>query len=633
MQYMRYAKLSQDPTQSKSISRDSLHRAWQFSKKYKRQLLGYLGLISVAEVLNLAPPLIIKSLLDSAIPHRSFGQLYILIGIFFLVSVGATIVGVLQRWLSAKVGEGLIFDLRVALFQHLQRLPIAFYTKSQTGAILSRLNSDVLGSQQVITTAASSLSNVLALVLTLGVMIQLSPTVTAIALLLLPLLVVADKILGKKIAPLARSQMIANADLSSFTNERVNVSGALLVKLFGNPSREGLKFQNQAVGVRDAGIKLALGGRMYFAALGMIGTLGTISVYFMGGRLAINHALSFGTLVALAQYAARLYQPITDLASSRVNLSQSLVSFDRVAEVLNVEPTVNDPEHPLPFKNVTGRIKFSEVKFTYPKIETPFGKSDTPDLEINEEILTNINFVSEPGTMTAIVGSSGAGKSTIASLMSRLYDATSGQIYIDGIDIRDVTLQDLSEQIGVVSQESHLFHDSVKANLLYARPNATLDDLVEATSAAQIYSLIVELPDGFETIVGERGYRLSGGERQRLAIARVFLKKPSIVILDEATSHLDAENETAVQAALAKLLEKRTSIVIAHRLSTIVAADQILVIKNGRIQEVGKHKDLIAAAGVYADLFNSQMLANSPSDNWGDLTTSEQLPINQHLNP
>ncbi len=610
MQYMRYAKLSQDPSQSKSISRESLKRAWKFSSRYKPWLLGYVGLISLGEVINLAPPLIIKSLLDNAIPHKSYQLLYILVGAYFLINLGSTAVTVVQRWLSARIGEGLIFDLRVALFRHLQSLPISFYTKSQSGAILSRLNSDVLGSQQVISTVSSSFSDVLGLVLTLIVMLKLSFTVTVIALTLIPLLLIADRTLGKKIAPLARAQMVANADLSSFTNERVNVSGALLVKLFGNPNRESSKFQGQAVTVRDAGIKLALGGRLYFAALGLVGAIGAISVYFVGGRLAIQGSLSFGTLVALAQYATRLYQPITDLASSRVNLSQSLVSFDRVAEVLDVEPAIKDPENPVELTEIKGKITFDAVSFIYPEVDTPFGKIDQLESAPGEQVLSDVNFIAEPGTMTALVGSSGAGKSTIASLISRLYDPTSGRVLIDDIDVRSVAMQQLWDQIGVVSQDSYLFHDTVKANLLYARPDATLDELVEATKAAQIYSTIMELPNGFDTLVGERGYRLSGGERQRLAIARVFLKRPSIVILDEATSHLDAENEAAVQDALTNLLAHRTSIVIAHRLSTILSADRILVIKGGTILEIGSHQELVSRSGPYSDLFNAQIMTN-----------------------
>lgn len=614
MQYMRYARLSQDPQSAKAISRDSLRRAWQFSSKYKATLVIFIVTLSLVEVVNLAPPLILKSLLDKAIPQKSYQLLYYLVGLYFVVNLTTTVLGVVQRWIGARIGEGLIFDLRVALFTHLQKLPISFYTKSQTGAILSRLNSDVLGSQQVISTVSSTFTDVLALVLTLIVMIQLSLPVTLVALTLIPLLILADKTLGKKIAPLARAQMIANADLSSFTNERVNVSGALLVKLFGNPHRESSKFKGQALTVRDAGIKLALGGRFYFGALGLIGGIGTISAYLIGGEFAIRGSLSFGALVALAQYAGRLYQPITDLASSRVNLAQSLVSFDRVAEVLLVEPTVKDPKHPVKLENVRGKLSFENVDFTYPQVETPFGKVESLEFQPGYEILRQISFIAEPGTMTALVGPSGAGKSTLASLISRLYDPTAGRILIDDTDLRDISLQDLSDQIGVVSQDPHLFHDSVITNLRYARPDATLDELVEATSAAQIYGTIMELPEGFETIVGERGYRLSGGERQRLAIARVFLKRPKIVILDEATSHLDAENEAAVQKALANLLQRRTSVVIAHRLSTVVSADRILVIKDGTIQAVGIHQELISRAGIYADLFNSQMLAPEIKD-------------------
>ena len=615
LQYMRYARLRDDPTNPpKGISRESINRAWGFASKYKKSLVAYIGVIGLSSIVGLAPPLVLKALLDSAIPKKSLGLLYFLVALAFILNVAQTAFGVISRWIGSRIGEGLINDLRVALFVHLQKLPIAFYTKSQTGAILSRINNDVLGAQQSVSTASSAFSDVLTLVLTLGVMIKLSLPVTLIALALIPLLIVVDRTLGTRIAPLARQQMIANAEMSTFATERVNVSGALLVKLFGNPEREASRYRVQAGGVRDAGIRLALGGRIYYGALALIGGLGSVVVYLIGGRLAIKGSLSFGTLVALSQYASRLYNPITDLASSRVNLAQALVSFDRVAEVLSIEPTVTDPGTPVPLGQVKGRIEFKDVNFAYPSVDTPFAQGDQSIQDEGAEVLHDVNFVVPAGTMTALVGHSGAGKSTIAALISRLYDPDSGRITIDGIDIRDVTLSDLGSHIGVVSQDPHLFHDSIAANLRYARPEATLPELVEATRAAQIYSTIMELPEGFETIVGERGYRLSGGERQRLAIARVFLKRPRLVVLDEATSHLDTENEAAVQEALAHLLSERTSIVIAHRLSTILAADQILVVKDGTIAESGTHATLLAQGGVYRDLFDAQVFVRNAGE-------------------
>ena len=605
MRYLRHSADLENPP--KGISRESIARAWTFAAKYKQMMAIYIGVIGVGAIVGLAPPLVLRAILDSAIPKKSTSLLYGLVALALVLNVAQTASGVISRWIGSKIGEGMIYDLRVALFTHLQKLPISFYTKSQTGAILSRLNNDVLGAQQSVSTASSAFSDVLTLILTLAVMVKLSLSVTLIALAVIPLLVVADRTLGKRIAPLARAQMVANATMSSFATERLNVSGALLVKLFGNRKSEQSRYGSQAGLVRDAGIRLALGGRAYFGILGLIGGLGSIVVYLVGGHLAIKGSLSFGTLVALSQYATRLYAPITDLASSRVNLAQAMVSFDRVTEVLSIEPSVADPQNPLPFSQITGRVQFNHVSFAYPKVDTPFAQPDSPESFEGATVLHDIDFVVEAGTMTALVGHSGAGKTTIAALISRLYDPVAGNITIDGTDLRDVRLEDLGANIGVVSQDPHLFHDSIAANLLYARPSATFDELVDATKAAQILHLIQELPDGFDTVVGERGYRLSGGERQRIAIARVFLKRPRIVILDEATSHLDTENEAAVQEALSQLLSARTSIVIAHRLSTILAADQILVVKDGAIVETGTHSVLLEKNGVYSDLFQAQV--------------------------
>ncbi len=618
MQQMRYARMAAANGADLSkggISRESLRRAWSFASKYRAAMAVYIAIIALTAVVGLAPPLVLRAILDSAIPKHSFGLLYMLVILAVVLNLATTGLGVLSRWIGSRIGEGLIFDLRSELFAHLQRLPIAFYTKSQTGAILSRLNSDVLGAQQSVSTASSAVSDVLTLVLTLAVMVKLSLSVTLLALVIIPFLIVIDRTLGKRIAPLARSQMVANAFMSTYATERFNVSGATLVKLFGNPAAEERNYRTQAAKVRDAGIALALGGRVYFSLLGLIGGLGAVAVYLIGGRLAIQGAMSVGTLVALAQYATRLYTPITDLASSRVNLSQALVSFDRVTEVLAVNPSVVDPAEPVSLDSPRGEIEFQQVDFAYPAVDTPF--APTEQAESNEsterpQILHDVNFQVPAGTMTALVGPSGAGKSTIASLISRLYDPDRGRVRLDGVDIRELRLSELASYIGVVSQDPHLFHDSIVANLRYARPEATMEEIVEAARAAQILDTIIALPDGFDTMVGERGYRLSGGERQRVAIARVFLKRPRVVILDEATSHLDAENEAAVQEALHQLLAGRTSIVIAHRLSTILAADQILVVKEGRIVERGTHASLIAEGGTYRELFETQAFVRAP---------------------
>ncbi len=618
MQQMRYARMAAANGADLSkggISRESLRRAWSFASKYRAAMAVYIAIIALTAVVGLAPPLVLRAILDSAIPKHSFGLLYMLVILAVVLNLATTGLGVLSRWIGSRIGEGLIFDLRSELFAHLQRLPIAFYTKSQTGAILSRLNSDVLGAQQSVSTASSAVSDVLTLVLTLAVMVKLSLSVTLLALVIIPFLIVIDRTLGKRIAPLARSQMVANAFMSTYATERFNVSGATLVKLFGNPAAEERNYRTQAAKVRDAGIALALGGRVYFSLLGLIGGLGAVAVYLIGGRLAIQGAMSVGTLVALAQYATRLYTPITDLASSRVNLSQALVSFDRVTEVLAVNPSVVDPAEPVSLDSPRGEIEFQQVDFAYPAVDTPF--APTEQAESNEsterpQILHDVNFQVPAGTMTALVGPSGAGKSTIASLISRLYDPDRGRVRLDGVDIRELRLSELASYIGVVSQDPHLFHDSIVANLRYARPEATMEEIVEAARAAQILDTIIALPDGSDTMVGERGYRLSGGERQRVAIARVFLKRPRVVILDEATSHLDAENEAAVQEALHQLLAGRTSIVIAHRLSTILAADQILVVKEGRIVERGTHASLIAEGGTYRELFETQAFVRAP---------------------
>ncbi len=615
MRYARMAAANGADLSKAGISRESLRRAWSFASKYRAAMAVYIAIIALTAVVGLAPPLVLRAILDSAIPKHSFGLLYMLVILAVVLNLATTGLGVLSRWIGSRIGEGLIFDLRSELFAHLQRLPIAFYTKSQTGAILSRLNSDVLGAQQSVSTASSAVSDVLTLVLTLAVMVKLSLPVTLLALVIIPFLVVIDRTLGKRIAPLARAQMVANAYMSTYATERFNVSGATLVKLFGKPAAEERNYRTQAAKVRDAGIALALGGRLYFGLLGLIGGLGAVSVYLIGGRLAIEGAMSIGTLVALAQYATRLYTPITDLASSRVNLSQALVSFDRVTEVLAVKPSVVDPPEPVSLDSPRGEIEFHQVDFAYPSVDTPFAATDeTESTESTErpQILYDVNFRVPAGTMTALVGPSGAGKSTIASLISRLYDPDRGQVRLDGVDIRDLRLSDLASHIGVVSQDPHLFHDSIVANLRYARPEASMEEIAEAARAAQILDTIMALPDGFDTMVGERGYRLSGGERQRVAIARVFLKRPRVVILDEATSHLDAENEAAVQEALHQLLAGRTSIVIAHRLSTILAADQILVVKEGRIVERGTHASLMAEVGTYRELFETQAFVRAP---------------------
>ncbi len=609
--HMRFARVS-NLDSTASITKESAKRAWTFIRKYKRVLIVFVLLIGAGNLLALTPPLITKAIVDKAIPRSSISELYLLTGLFFVVNVSSTGIGVATRWISARMGEGLIFDLRVALFRHFLRLPISFYTASQTGSVVSRINNDVLGSQQAITIVSNIFSDVVNLTFVLIVMVNLSPLATLVALAVAPFLIIADRSIGKKIAPLARAQMNANAETSSFSTERLNISGALLVKLFGSLGIESNRYEKKVLTLKDAGVRLAVAGRLYNATISTITGIGTIGVYLVAGRFAVEHTLSIGTLIALAQYSSSLYSPITDLASVRVSLSQSLVSFDRVAEVLELESDIVEAANPKRIESPRGKVTYNGVSFTYKPFVTPFAVGESTHSQ-PETTLKNVDLTIEAGTMCALVGPAGAGKSTIAALLSRLYDPTEGSISIDGIDIKDLELESLGDLIGVVSQETFLFHDSIASNLRYAKPEATLEELIEATKGAQIYQRIMEMPDGFDTVVGERGYRLSGGERQRLAIARVFLKRPAIVILDEATSHLDTENELAVQMALNNLLQGRTSLVIAHRLSTIVSADQIIVVKAGEIVERGEHRELLSRGGVYRDLFESQILVGDES--------------------
>jgi ATP-binding cassette subfamily B protein len=491
-------------------------------------------------------------------------------------------------------------------------MPIAFFTRTQTGSLMSRLTNDVLDAQNAVSTVASVLSDVMTLAATLIAMWALSWQITALSLLVLPPFVLLDRVLSHRITRLSRRRMELNASMSATMNERFNVSGALLVKLFGRPVAEHREFSRRAGAVRDTGVQLALLGRILFAALSLVGAVGTAAVYWLGGRAAVTGSLQIGTVVALAAYVTRLYSPLTDLASTRVDVLTALVSFDRVFEVLDAPRVLDDAPDARPLPDpVRGRVEMADVSFRYPAASTVSIASletDTTTLSGDESspVLQHVSFVAEPGTMTALVGPSGAGKTTLSALLSRLYDVTSGSVRIDGHDVRDVTLASLSQATGVVSQDAHLFHDSIAANLRYARLDATDDELVAACKAARIHHVIAALPDGYDTVVGERGYRLSGGEKQRLAIARVLLKDPAVVILDEATAHLDSETELLIQQALADALFGRTSIVIAHRLSTIQAADQILVLDHGRIVERGTHTSLQAGGGLYAELYETQ---------------------------
>jgi ATP-binding cassette subfamily B protein len=609
-----------DPSElERGIDRVSLRRAWAFARPYRGLLGLQLAGLAATAVMGILPPLVLKALIDRAVAHRlSTGGVNLLVLAAVGIAVAMTGLGLLNRYLGSRIGEGLIYDLRVALFRHVQRMPLAFFTYTQTGSLLSRLSNDVLGAQQAVGTLSTVTSDLFTLVTTLAAMLLLSWKVTLLALLVVPGFVALDRRMAKRLATLSRQRMAFNADMSSTMAERLNVAGALLVKLFGRPRSEAEEFSQRAAAVRESGVRLAVQSRLYYGSLATVGAVGTAAVYWIGGRGLINGSLKVGTLTALAAYVSRLYSPLTDLASARVDLLTALVSFERVFEVLDTPPAVDDlpGASPLPTP-VTGRIDVEDVWFRYPSpatvsIESLEGdgvreRRDQP----SEPVLRGVSFSAEPGTVVALVGPSGAGKTTLSSLIPRLYDVTSGSVRIDGHDVRDLTLESVMSAVGVVSQDPHLFHDSVAVNLRYARPGATDEEIVAACRAARIHDVIDALPDGYDTVVGERGYRLSGGEKQRLSIARLLLKAPAIVVLDEATSHLDSENEALIQQALSVALAGRTAVVIAHRLSTIAAADQILVLDGGRIVERGRHADLLRAAGLYAELFETQFRAAS----------------------
>ena len=582
-----------------------MRRVWIFARPYRASIFGFLATILLSALLALVAPFVFRSIIDDAIPQGNRSQIWWLAGLAVAAAVAEAVLAIVQRWYSARIGEGLIYDMRVALFDKVQRMPVAFFTRTQTGSLMSRLNNDVIGAQSAVTsTLGSAVSNVVVLLTTLVAMLALEWRLTLLALIVLPIFIVPAKRVGRKLQEIAREQMGLNAQMNTQMSERFNVSGALLVKLFGRRVDEVTGFSDKAAGVRDTGIRAAMYGRVFFVALGLVGALGAVAVYGIGAQLVVSGDITSGTLVALATLVARVYQPLTGLTNARVDLLTSFVSFDRVFEVLDAPVAVADRPGATPLVDPKGRIEFDHVWFRYPKaadvsvasLEAPGAPTGDPDVDV----LRDVSLVIEPGETVAIVGASGAGKSTFASLVPRLYDVTDGVVRVDGMDVRDLTGDSLRQAIGVVSQDPHLFHESIESNLRYARPNATVQELRQACEQARILDTIDSLPDGLQTLVGERGYRLSGGEKQRLAIARLLLKSPAVMILDEATSHLDNENEALVQAALDEAMSGRTAIVIAHRLSTIRDADRIVVIDDGRVVETGTHDDLLAVDGVYA---------------------------------
>jgi ATP-binding cassette subfamily B protein len=582
----------------------TLRRVWTFARPYRGTIVVFLASIFVAALLALVPPFVVRAILDDAIPERDRTLITVLAAVAVVAAIGDAALAVVQRWCSARVGEGLIYDLRRALYDKVQRMPVAFFTRTPTGAITSRLSNDVVGAQSAVTsTLGSVVSNVVVLVTSLLAMIALEWRLTLLALVVLPLFVIPAKRVGRRLQMISREQMQHNAAMSTQMTERFNVAGSMLVKLFGDRDRENHAFERRAAGVRDTGIRAAMYGRVFFVALGLVGALGAAAIYGVGAHLVLDGDLTPGTLVALAALVGRVYQPLTGLTNARVDLMTSMVSFERVFEVLDAPEAISERPGAVDMLAPRGRVTFAGVWFRYP----PAAETSVPSLEQREadadpdqDVLAGLTLDIAPGETVALVGASGAGKTTTVQLIPRLYDVTGGAVLVDGHDVRDLTLDSLRRAIGVVAQDPHLFHESIGDNLRYAKPDAAVDEIVAACRAARIHDTIAALPDGYDTVVGERGYRLSGGEKQRLAIARLLLKDPAIMILDEATSHLDNDNEAHVQAALAAALRNRTAIVIAHRLSTIRSADRIAVLDGGRITEIGRYHELVELDGQFA---------------------------------
>ena len=592
-------------------------RVFRFATPYRKELGIFLGLVIGDALIGVLTPILAGRVVNEITRN---GQARVVVEIALVIAGLAVFdagLSFAQRWYSARIGEGLIFDMRTAVFDHVQRMPLAFFTRTQTGALVSRLNNDVLGAQQAFTTTLSGLvSNAVSLVLTAAVMFTLSWQITLISVAMLPLFVIPARRIGARLQEITREGYNLNASMNATMTERFNVAGALLVKLFGRPDDEDASFRGRAARVRDIGVTSAMYGRAFFVSLTLVASLAQALVYGLGGWFAIHDELSAGTVVTLALLLSRLYGPLTALSNARVDVMSALVSFDRVFEVLDLKPMISDAADATVLDRNARSIEFDDVRFTYPSAAdvslASLEEVAVLDTGVSPEVLHGVSFRAEPGELIALVGPSGAGKTTISQLVPRIYDATGGRVLIGEHDVRAVTQQSLRDRIGVVSQEAHMFHDTIRANLLYGAPNATQEEIWSAVDAAQIGELVRSLPDGLDTVVGDRGYRLSGGEKARLAIARLLLKQPEIVILDEATAHLDSESEAAVQAALANALAGRTSLVIAHRLSTIINADKVIVVEDGRVVESGTHADLLAAGGLYADLYRTQF-TKSPS--------------------
>jgi ATP-binding cassette subfamily B protein len=608
-----------DSVTQQQVTKGTAKRMVQFARPYRRILGWFLVLVVIEAVVGVINPLLFASIIDNGIKHSDKGLVIGLALVAAGLAIADTGLSIGIRYVSAKVGEGLIFDMRSKVFGHIQKMPIAFFTRTQTGALISRLNNDVIGAQQAFTdTLSSVVSNLISVTLVLIVMFLLSWQITLISLIILPVFVLPAKRVGRRLSSITRESYALNAQMNNTMTERFNVSGALLVKLFGRPSEERGAFESKAGRVRDIGVTQAMYARIFIAALTLTAALATAVVYGWGGIQVIDKSLQLGTVVALAAYLARLYGPLTALSNVQIDVMTALVSFDRVFEILDLPPMIDDKPEAGPVPPGPARVDFDGVDFRYPTAEevslASLESVAILDQTVSQQVLFDVTFTAEPGQLVALVGPSGAGKTTISHLLPRLYDVTSGAIRINGADVRDVTMESLTAAIGVVTQDAHLFHDTIRGNLLYAKPDATRGELDAALAGAQIATMVDSLPDGLDTVVGDRGYRLSGGEKQRLAIARILLKAPEIVILDEATAHLDSESEAAVQQALATALRGRTSLVIAHRLSTVREADVILVLDHGRIVERGRHDELLAAGGQYAELYRIQFERQEHSD-------------------
>ena len=609
--------LSRDPSvAAKRLAPGTWRRVLGYAQPYRRLIVVFLGLVVLDAVFVVVTPLLFRQIIDDGVTP---GNRRVVVTVSLLVAGLAVLdaaVGLVNRWLSSRIGEGLIYDLRTQVFGHVLRQPVAFFTRTQTGALVSRLNHDVIGAQQAFTSTLSGVvSNVVSLALVAAAMLTLSWPITVVSLLMLPVFLFPARRVGSRLQQLTRESMQLNAELASRMTERFNVAGALLVKLFGRPQQEDEEFARRAGRVRDIGVRIAMSNRVFFTALTLVASLATAVVYGAGGLLAISGTLSVGTLVALAALLGRLYGPLTALSNVRIDVMTALVSFERVFEVLDLQPLVAERPDAVALPRGPLAVELDDVRFGYPGADevslASLEQVAVPDRAPGTEVLHGLTLRAEPGQLVALVGPSGAGKTTITSLVARLYDATTGTVRLGGVDVRDATLASLHDTVGVVTQEAHLFHDTVRANLAYARPGASEPEMVQALKDAQIWNLVSALPEGLDTVVGDRGHRLSGGEKQRIALARILLKAPGVVILDEATAHLDSESELAVQRALDEALSGRTALVIAHRLSTVRAADLIAVIDGGRVVEQGRHEELLELGGLYRDLYRTQFADQS----------------------